>query len=1240
MRSIYTSLFLAACFCASNAQTISNGSTVSNNLEAASWSDMMQDPHGNFYSIQNSFNAYWQGRDVTEKGKGYKAFKRWEYFTERRVYPSGDLAQLNLTAKNFQDWLNNNGQNIYQGANNVGKVSTPNNMIASTTWTAIGPMGPLSGNAGGQLLKSGRINFVSVSPTNSNVLFVGAPCGGLWRSTNGGANWTTNTDNLPVIGFGDHAFDPTNTNIMYAANGDGDAGDSYCTNVYKSTDGGTTWNTTGLSFAVTAGVRIRRLIVNPTNPQIVMAVGSMGIRRSTDGGATWTSVSTTNTYDIEFMPGNPSIVYAGGTTFRRSTDGGVTWTTIAGVPASGTSNRLAIAVTPANANFVYVLASNSSGSGFLGFLQSTNSGVSFANITTTLNLLGWSNAGTDTGGQGWYDLCIAASPTNAAEVVVGGVNVWRTTNAGASWSIYGHWTGSGAPFTHADQHDLEFASNGTLFNSNDGTVYRRTATTWQEISGTMNVSQIYKIGLSGLSNLWITGHQDNGTSSWNGTTYTARLGGDGMDCFIDRTNDNNMFGEYQNGSFQKSTNGGLSWTGCTTGMSGATNWVTVWKQDPTVAARLYAGRQNMFVSNNSATSWTILTALPATGAIIEFAIAPSNNQVLYVVKSNNIFKTVDGGNTWSTITGTIPVASAGLQNVCVSPTDANKVWVCSGNYSTGNKVWYSNNGGTTWTNWSSNLPNIPANCLVYETGSTDRVYVGMDIGVYYRDPSAANWTLYNTGLPNMPLSDMETSPAQPGKIVAATYGRGVWVVDFAPNALPPVTSFAYTGTLCAGVPKVFNDNSTNGPSSWVWSVAPSTGVTINTPSSQTPTITFANAGNYVVSMTASNTSGPGNTYTLSVTVNPTPTITIAASANTICAGSPVTFTASGASSYSWACPTSSVCTYFPSSTTTYSFAGTSAAGCSGVGTRSVAVQPSITVNTAATSTSICAPQSVTLSATGATTYTWQPGNLIGSAVVVSPSANTTYTVTGASGVCNNIKTVSIIVGSSLAVSAASSTNAICGTQPVTLTASGATNYTWQPGNLSGASVVVNPSSSTTYSVNGATGSCNGNTVLAITVNQNPNVSAVTSSTLICAGTAATITAFGASTYSWSTGATTQTIAVFPVLSTTYAVTGYSNGCSTTFTMVQNVAWCTTLAEFNLGAENYKAYPNPFADEIKFSASEEVEVTMYDELGKVIKRSTFKGEGTLATSDLPGGVYLVFMKGQSGVKTLRLLKNKN
>lgn len=1133
---------------------------------AQDWVEMMQRPDGNFYDVQASFNQYWQGKDITEKGKGYKAFKRWENFVERRVGPSGDLSQLSLTAKNFKEFLDD-----YNGGNTTtygGKFSGPS-QIMSTTWAPIGPMGPISGNAGGQLLKSGRLCFVSISPTNTNVLFIGAPAGGLWKSTNGGTSWTTNTDNFLTCGFADLAFDPTNTNIMYTATGDGDAGDTKTDGVYKSIDGGTTWTATGLTFNISAGVTIRRLIVNPTNPQIVMAAASNGIWRTTNGGTNWTQLlAGTSIFDMEFQPGNANTVYAAGTTFRRSTDGGATWTTISsGIPTTG-CNRMAIAVTPADVNYVYVLASNSANNGMLGFYKSNSAAVSFTQMPTTLNLLGYNSNGADTGGQGWYDLCIACSPLNKDEVVTGGVNVWRTTNGGTSWTIYGHWTGSVAPFTHADQHDLEYAPDGTLFNTNDGTVYKRTATStsWAEISGTINISQIYKIGLSNLTaNKWITGHQDNGTSTWNGTTYQARLGGDGMDCFIDRTNDNNLFGEYYNGTFNKSTDGGVTWNACTTGMSGAAPWVTIWKQDPVTATRLYAGRQNMFVSNNSAGSWAQIGTLPVAGNVVEFAIAPSNNQVLYVVKSNAIMKTSDGGTTWSNITGTISTALS-FVNVAVSPTDASKVWVVCSNFSAGNKVFYSANGGTTWTNYSANLPNIPGDCLLYEPGTSDRIYVGMDRGVYYRDNTQSTWTLYNAGLPNIPVSDMEMSAAMPGKIVAATYGRGTWMVDVVPAAVPPVSSFIMTGTVCTNVAKTFNDNSTNSPSSWSWSVTPSVGVTIASATSQNPNITFANTGNYVVAMTASNTNGPGNTYTQAVTVYATPVISIASNTTTICSGGSVTFTASGASTYAWACPpATSVCVYTPAASTNYSFVGTSAQGCSATGTKSITVV-NVAVNTSATNNQVCPTQSVILTATGATSYTWNPGSIVSSTISVSPSVMTTYTATG------------------------------------------------------------------------KTGNCTGTSLITINVAANPTVTATSTESVMCIGATASITASGASSYSWSTGSTNATILVFPSTTTSYTVTGFNGVCYSSFVYVQNVASCTGVDQLSTNNGSYKVYPNPFSDEINITSKEEVDVTVYNSIGQLVKQIKFKDKTVIHTSELPKGVYMLFVKGQSGTQSYKVVKN--
>ncbi|MDP3557049.1 MAG: T9SS type A sorting domain-containing protein [Bacteroidota bacterium] len=987
------------------------------NLFSQEWAEKMQDPNANFYQIQTAFNNYWAARDNTEKGKGYKAFKRWENFVEKRVYPSGDLSLLSLTAKNYQAFLD-----TYE-PENTGSKFTSNSMLASTTWTAIGPMGPISGTAGGQLLKSGRMNFITIDPTNSNNLWVGAPAGGLWKSTNGGTSWTTNTDNLAVIGCSDLAIDPTNTNIMYLATGDGDAGDTRSIGVLKSTNGGTTWAATGLTNAVTNNFTIRRLIINPSNPLIVLAATSGGIYRTINGGTNWSQVATGSTFDLEFKPGDPTIVYAGGTTFRISTNSGAAFTTVnAGIPTTGV-NRMAIAVTPANANYVYVIASQSAGSGFQGFYRSTNSATGFTQMATTPNLLGWATAGNDTGGQGWYDLCIAASPLDANEVVTGGVNVWRTTNGGTSWAIYGHWTGSGAPFTHADHHDLEYDATGTLYNTNDGTVYRRTATAWQEISGTTNISQIYKIGLSSLTpNLWITGHQDNGTSSWNGTTYQARIGGDGMDCFIDRTNDLNMFGETQNGGMRKSTNGGASWATCTSGLTGTAPWVTIWKQDPQVATTLYCGRVDLFRSTNSAGTWSMVTAIPGTGSIREFAIAPSNNQVIYVLKSSGIYKTTNAGTSWTNVTGTVPVGSAAPEFVTIDPLDPNNAWVVLSGYSNGNKVFMTTNGGTTWTNFTANLPNIPANCSVYQPGSSDRVYVGMDVGIYYRDNVSATWTLYNAGLPNMPISDMEISPADPTKLVAASYGRGVWKVDVVGAVPPPapVTNYSVTAaTKCVGTAVLFTDQSSNTPTGWAWSVLPSAGVIIASASSQNPNITFPSAGNYTVTLIASNGSGPGTNYNQVVAVTGVPNVVVTNSVQSVCPGNVVSFVASGASSYAWSNGggSASTASYAPVSTTVYSVTGTTS-GCSTLKSATVNLLPLPTINATPNNSVICQGQSVILSATGATTYSWLPGNFNGSSVTYTPSTSTNYTVTGtgANG-CKNSTIVNVNVSTCTGINA-------------------------------------------------------------------------------------------------------------------------------------------------------------------------------------------------------------------------------
>lgn len=201
-----------------------------------------------------------------------------------------------------------------------------------------------------------------------------------------------------------------------------------------------------------------------------MAFASSGIYRSTNGGTTWTQPSGTFTgiKDAEINPGNPTILYAAGTSFNRSTDSGLTWTTI----PTGLTNisRLAIGVTPANSACVYLIAGNSTGNNFLGFIRSVDNGATFTTQSTSPNVLG-SNDGTgvDTGGQAWYDLAIGVSPTNDQEVMVGGINMWKSSDAGITWNLNSHWTGSfNKPYVHADIHDIVYLNGTTIYSANDG----------------------------------------------------------------------------------------------------------------------------------------------------------------------------------------------------------------------------------------------------------------------------------------------------------------------------------------------------------------------------------------------------------------------------------------------------------------------------------------------------------------------------------------------------------------------------------------------------------------------------------------------------------------------------------------------------------------------------------------------------------------------------------------------------
>ena len=742
-----------------------------------------------FFDYKTAFEEYWapynvdrgfyMENGVKKKAIGWKQFKRWEYDMESKINPITGEFPLQTAQEVYGAYL---------------KANTPSKSVAAANWSSLGTSSSLGGYAG-----IGRLNCIAYHPTNTNTYWVGAASGGLWATTNNGTSWTCLTDNNGVLAVSDIVIptDFATSNTLYIATGDKDHWDNRSIGVLKSVDGGATWSSTGLSYLLNDGQMVYRLLLDPSNSQTLIAATSNGVYKTTNGGTTWsTQLSNTSFIDMEYKPGDFNTLYGSTTigTIYLSTNGGTSWTLAF---SDANANRIELAVSANQPTWVYALAANSD-NGLYGVYKSTNSGSSYTQVFagTTLNLLGWESNGSDIGGQGWYDLSLTVSPSNASTILVGGVNTWRSINSGSTWSIVNHWWGDGIPAVHADKHKLAYRSNGDLFECNDGGVYisANNGTSWTDKTNGMVISQMYKLGVSQtVSTEVITGLQDNGTKLLSGGTWSDPKGGDGMECLIDYTNVNIQYGTYTNGQIDRTTNHWGSSSAIEPFAAGSGAWVTPYIIDPTNPLILYAGYADVWKTTDRGNSWTQISTMNSSNLIRSMAIAPSNTQVIYVADQTTIWKTINGGTLWTDITGTLPVGSGSITYIAVKNNDANTLWVTLGGYNS-TTVYQSINAGTTWTNISAGLPQLPAYSIVQNKQSASEVqlYVGTELGVYFKKGSD-NWAAYNTGLPNVQIGELEiyyASNQQQSKLRAATFGRGLWetLVYYSSTAMTYVSS--------------------------------------------------------------------------------------------------------------------------------------------------------------------------------------------------------------------------------------------------------------------------------------------------------------------------------------------------------------------------------------------------------------------------------------------------------------------
>lgn len=709
----------------------------------------------NFYDIQKAFYKFW-GDKPYERSKGYKQFKRWEYDMQPKCFPDGKIPD---PLKYYQEY-----KKFLSGL-------TPGNKSKSgTMWTPLGLNSWTNGNSGYNP-GNGRLNAVTVDMSNRDNIYVAAPSGGIWATKDGGMSWNTTFDTLPVLGTSTIAIHPQNPDIIYIGTGDRDAWDTKGTGIYKSMDGGSTWTATGLHYGP-SNRNINKIIINPLNPERIFAACNNGIYSSKNGGNTWQLVyNGSEVKDIKFKPNDTTVIYGSGPFFVRSANGGATFTKNTTTLPNDTV-RIELDVTAANPDYVYVVVSKPDNT-FEGVYRSEDGGLTFLPRCNAPNILGYSELGDDDAGQAWYDLAIAVSPNNANEVFVGGVNVWKSMDGGQNFTVNTMWyTGSPYTYIHCDIHSLNFYGD-TLYCGSDGGIFYTAdhGNSWLDISTGLGIAQFYGMG-SCESEPYIiaAGAQDIGSNVLKNGQWTHVFGADGFEAIVNNFDPQTIYVSFQSGGILKSSDGGANFSNAKPYDSIDGGWLTPYVMDPGNGEVLYAGFQEIYKTTDGAATWTQLTNNLTNGFTLEnLAVAPSDNNYIYASESRYLYVTTDGGSNWSTYE---PSNGMYITGIAVDPDNPQRLWLTlTSAYN--DKVLYSENAGSTFSNITGNLTSMGFNCITYQKNANDGLYVGTEIGIFFKDSTMSEWIPYNYDLPNVKISELEINYSI-GMIRAATYGRGIW----------------------------------------------------------------------------------------------------------------------------------------------------------------------------------------------------------------------------------------------------------------------------------------------------------------------------------------------------------------------------------------------------------------------------------------------------------------------------------
>ncbi len=817
------------------------------------------------------------------------------------AYYKDNLFVKNQHTQYFKRWISGLSKNVIPNpvydSIYLQKYFEAKHQRGTSNWSTVGPIDwDHDAAARSYAPGSAHVYTVEQSISNPDFLYAGSANAGVWKSVDHGISWTAQTDDFLTGGVTAIEIDPGNADVVYA---------ELLSNIYKTTNGGSTWQQTGDAGFMALSFNTKDIRCKPNLPQTVFAATSSGLYKSTDSGSNWTSVLTGDVLEIEFHPFNTDTIYAvrnngDVTEFFSSFNDGSTFTQqSAGWPAPNLGagehqKRTELAVTPDAPDKVYALATGSAngGSGLYGVYVSSDLGANWTfqccgpqpagpPSAENMNLMAWSDQGLDDGGQYYYDLAFGVSPFDKDSIWVCGVNLWVSGNEGVSFVCPAKWSHSNKPnYVHADIHDLNYmegtgelwvCGDGGIFLSDDSgdNFYRRNV----GIAG----SDFWGFGMGHwYGDVMIGGAYHNGTLMKEEDTYIngwiCTDGGDGVGGYVNPGLDRQAYSNYNikdlqgdrtvapvTRSFQYQPNSTYT-VGKSSDLLFHPNYYGTWYSGS--GTKLYLTRDNGY-------SFEVVYDFGVDLASMD--ISQSDPDVIYASTfpdwwgTKRIYRTLDAGDTWIEVTPPAAILNNTSlwipYDIAVDPQDPMNVWIARTSMYNGNSgiigytIYKSEDGGLTWENISGTaFDGQDPTCILYQKGTDGGVYIGTRTSVYYRNNTMPDWELFSSGLPARTHS-VKILPWYRNGVIRNATNRSVWESPFyepsEPIAMPAVQKNYF---FCDRDTAYFTDLSVLSETdvSWEW-IFP--GGTPSTHSIRNPKVVYKQPGVYDVTLIVHDVNG-------------------------------------------------------------------------------------------------------------------------------------------------------------------------------------------------------------------------------------------------------------------------------------------------------------------------------------------------------------------------------------------------